>query len=80
MTTQTYHELITEGIKGLPADVLAEIADFVYFVRKRALEPRAFEEELQTALLALDLQRMSRDEESHLEEEFQDYDRLYPRE
>ena len=41
MTTQTYQQLIIEGIKGLPLEVLAEIADFIYFVRKRALQPQA---------------------------------------
>ena len=51
MTTQTYQQLITEGIKGLPLEILAEIADFVFFVRKRVVQPEAFEEELHNALL-----------------------------
>jgi len=79
MTGQTYQQIILEGIKGLPPEVLAEIADFVYFVRKRALQPQAFEEELQTVLLNAELRQMSRDEEAHLEKEFEGYDRLYPR-
>jgi len=79
MTAQTYRQIILEGIKGLPPEVLAEIADFVYFVRKRALQPQAFEEELQTVLLNAELRQMSRDEEAHLEKEFEGYDRLYPR-
>jgi hypothetical protein len=77
---QTYQQLITEGIKGLPLPVLVEIADFVYFVRNRALQPKLFEEERQGALLRGELKRLSRVEESHLEREFEDYDRLYPRE
>lgn len=80
MTTETYQQLIFEGIKGLQPETLAEIADFIYFVRKRALEPQAFEEELQNALLTVDLRQLSRDEEAHLEEEFEDYERLYPTE
>ena len=78
--TQNYEQLIAEGIKGLPPEILAEIADLIYFVRQRALQPQVFEEELQKALLGAELRQLSRDEEAHLEKEFEDYDRLYPRE
>lgn len=78
MTTQTYQQLIIEGIKGLPPEILAEIADFIYFVRKRTLHPQAFEEELRDALLRVELKQLSRDEEAHLEKEFEGYDQLYP--
>ncbi|MFQ5641709.1 MAG: hypothetical protein ACE5IR_27355 [bacterium] len=74
-TTATYQKLIVEAIKGLPSATLAEIADFVYFVRKKALQPKTFNEELQNALLELDLKLMSRSEEAHLEKEFEDYAR-----
>jgi hypothetical protein len=83
MTAQNYKQLIIEGIKGLPPEVLAEIVDFIYFVRKRTLQPQAFEEELQElqgALINTELQQLSRDEEAHLEKEFQDYDKRYPHE
>jgi hypothetical protein len=79
MTTQTYQKLINEGIKGLPPDTLAEIVDFIYFIRKRTMHPEAFEEELQSILLKTELHQMSREEEAHLEKEFEDYDKLYPR-
>ena len=39
---EPYEQLIVEGIKGLPPELLAEIAAFVYFVR-RATEPQEFE-------------------------------------
>ncbi|HET7091322.1 MAG TPA: hypothetical protein VFL17_22030 [Anaerolineae bacterium] len=78
MTSQTYEQIIVEGIKGLPEEMLAEIADFVYFVRKRATQPQAYEEELLSALLNAELRQMSRDEEEHLDQEFRDYDRRYP--
>ncbi len=74
MTAQNYKQLIIEGIKGLPPEVLAEIVDFIYFVRKRVLQPQAFEEELQElqgALVNIELQQLSRDEEAHLEKEFE---------
>jgi hypothetical protein len=48
MTAQTYEKFINESIKGLPLNVLAEIADFIYFLRKRASRPGIFEEELQS--------------------------------
>ena len=80
MTTQAYQQLIIEGIKGLPPEALAEIVDFIYFVRKRALQPETFEEELQNALLNIELRQLSRDEEAHLERELEDYDARYPRE
>ena len=79
MTKQTYKQIINEGIKDLPEVALAEIVDFVFFVRKRTLQPEIFEEELQSALMNTELNQMSRDEEAHLEKEFENYDRLYPR-
>ena len=79
MTTQTYEQLIMEGIKGLSPKVLAEIADFVYFLRRRALEPKAFQEELKNALLRLELKRLSRREEAHLDEEFKGHAQRHPR-
>lgn len=72
-----YQKLILEGIKGLHKEILAETTDFVYFVRKRSLQPKAFDEELKNALLELDLKQMSREQEAHLEKEFEEYDQLY---
>ena len=80
MTAPAYQQLIIEGLKGLPPEVLAEITDFVYFVRKRLLQPQAFEEEMQNTLLHEELRQLSRDEEAHIEQEFAGYDQLYPRE
>lgn len=73
MTTQTFQKLINEGIKGLPRDMLAEIVDFIYFIRKRKLQPEVFEEELQHTLLNAELHQLSREEEAHLEKEFENY-------
>ena len=80
MTEQNYQQLIIEGIKGLPPDLLAEIANFVYFIRKRATQPQDFEEELHSALLNIELNQLSSQEEAHLEKEFEGYERLYPQE
>ena len=71
MSGRDYQTAILQGIKGLPSDSLAEIADFVEFVRSRSSGPRR---------IGRDLSRLSRDQEAHLEEEFAGYDKLYPRE
>jgi len=80
MTEQTYQQLIVQGIRGLPAETLAEIVDFIYFLRKRARQPDIFAEELRSVLLGEELKQLSRDEETHLEQEFADYEQRYPRE
>jgi hypothetical protein len=80
MTSDIYEQLIVEGLKGLPPEALSEIADFIYSVRKRLLQPHTFAEERRDALLTAELRQLSRDEEVHLEKEFEEYDKLYPRE
>jgi hypothetical protein len=78
MSEQQLAQLITEGIRGLPTEALVEIADFIYFVRKKVFQPQDFEEELQNLLLRTELRQLSRDEEAHLEKEFENYEQLYP--
>jgi len=80
MTAKTYEQLIVEGIKGLPREALAEITDFVFFVKKRLLQPDEFKEDVRAAVLEADLKAQSRGQEAHLEKEFENYDILYPRE
>jgi hypothetical protein len=80
VSAQRYEQLIIEGIKGLPEDLLCEIADFVLFIRKRKTDPDTFQEDLYRALAGVELKSLSRDEEAHLEQEFQDYDQRYPKE
>ena len=77
MTTNTYEQLILDGIKGLPREALAEITDFVFFVKKRIIEPDEFKEELRAAVLKAELKDLSRSEEVHLEKEFEGYDGLF---
>ena len=80
MTKQEYQEIIVESIKDLPEETLAEIAHFILFMRKKALEPKVFEDELWGRMIEMELKQLSHAEEKHLEQEFADYDRLYPRE
>jgi hypothetical protein len=79
MNSQAYQEMITEGIKGLPTELLREVADLVYLLRKRAQDPQGFADEQSNFLLAAELQQLSRNEASHLEEEFADYEQRFPR-
>ena len=46
MYTKDFRQLIMEGIRDMPSEALAEIADFVYFVRKRLINPTDYEQEL----------------------------------
>ena len=75
---QRYEQIILEGIKGLPANTLLEIADFVYFVRKRALQPQEFIADLEIINIGVEGRMISQVEQEHLEEEFTDYEQLYP--
>ncbi len=78
METTSYEKIIVSGIKGLPTETLREIADFVYFVRRRAVDPKSFEDEQFRALVEGDLSSLDESEAKHLEEEFADYESKYP--
>ncbi len=69
MKSTAYEQVIVRGIRGLPPSSLAEVADFVCFVRKRVLRTDPLERELK---------KLSREEEAHLEKEFADYERRDP--
>ncbi len=69
MANQEFRTLIMQGMEGLPTESLAEIADFVFFIRKRVLQPKAFEDELRASLIREELKSFSRSEEAHLEQE-----------
>ncbi len=78
MNTPSYEQLIVSGIKDLPPDALREIADFVYFLRRRAVDPQSFEEDQFRTLIEQDLSKFNENELKHLEAEFADYEKLYP--
>lgn len=63
---------ILQNTKGLPADALQEILDFVQFIRERKLKSSS--DDLSMKLSALD-----KSEAKHLEEEFKNYKELYPK-
>ena len=80
MPNDAFEQLILDGVKGLPPEALVEITDFVYFVRKRVLQPKDYQNELHDLLLAADLRQLDRDEAAHLESEFDSYEQRYPKE
>ena len=78
MDATNYEKLILDGISDLPTDTLREVADFVYFLRQKAKNPKVFAEEYYKTLIADDLTDLSQTELKHLEEEFENYEQLYP--
>ena len=69
-------QIITEGIKGLPQTYLSEVADFVVFVRRRAMEQQPYD----VAAIHQELSLLNAHEQAHLEEEFRDFDQQFPKE
>ena len=69
-------QIIKEGIKGLPQSYLSEVADFVVFVRRRAMEQQPYD----MAAIHQELSLLNAHEQAHLEEEFRDFDQQFPKE
>lgn len=69
-------QLINEGIKGLPQHYLNEVADFVLFVRRRAMEQQPYNAEG----IRQELHLLNAHERQHLEDEFKDFDEQFPKE
>jgi hypothetical protein len=79
MDAINYEKIILNGINGLPSESLREVADFVYFLRKKTENPEAFAEEHYQDLIIEDLGSLDENELKHLESEFENYEQLYPR-
>lgn len=75
-TVPDLEQLIVEGIKGLPTRYLSEVADFVLFIRRRAIEQEPYDLES----IRRELSRMDAHERQHLEDEFADFDQQFPKE
>ena len=78
MTAEAYQKVILAGLEGLPAEVMAEIADFVLFVRRKVEQPNAFATELEQSQLQRMLQTGWLESLAHLEEEFAEYEQRFP--
>lgn len=75
MNQTSYEQIIVAGIRRLSPERVREVADFVLFLRQREENG---ENEYQQ-LIEADLAELGESELKHLEEEFEDYDKLYPR-
>jgi len=64
-------KVIIQGIKDLPQQYLGEVADFVIFLRQKSRKSYDFKEELSL---------LNEQQINHLEEEFQDFEQLFPKE
>ena len=80
LTPQVYKTLIVNGIQDLPPNLLAEVANFVYFLRKQAADPDTFAEEQYALLVGDDLAELKQEEWQHLEAEVANYEQRFPRE
>lgn len=78
MTPQVYKALIVSGIQDLLPTLLAEVANFVYFVRKQVEDPDAFAAEQYKLLLGKALSELDAHEGKHVEAEFGDYEKQAP--
>jgi len=74
MNQISYEQIIVAGIRRLSPEDQREVADFVYFLRQREENDAEFQH-----LIEADLVELEESELKHLEEEFKDYEQLYPR-
>lgn len=68
---------IVEETKGLPRDALNEILDFIQFIKRK--RQRKVSKKTTKNNLNLELSIMNQKESLHLEEEFKNYKKIYPR-
>lgn len=74
MNQTRYEQIIVAGVKHLSPERQREVADFVYFLREREANGAEYAQ-----LIEADLAELGGEELKHLDEEFKDYDQLYPR-
>ncbi|MBI2966390.1 MAG: hypothetical protein HYY40_01075 [Bacteroidetes bacterium] len=72
MTTLQFEKVLLDYTKGLPKDLLFEILDFIQFVRKKNTSGNK--------PTTMDISLLSSAQTGHLEKEFKNYKKIYPRE
>ncbi|PSR06222.1 MAG: hypothetical protein BRD49_01610 [Bacteroidetes bacterium SW_10_40_5] len=73
MTTNQLEKELLKNTKGLPKEALEEIIDFVQFVRQKKFKNT-------NDNISAELKSLSTSQTEHLDQEFKDYKKLYPRE
>ncbi|MCU0443702.1 MAG: hypothetical protein MUE85_02210 [Microscillaceae bacterium] len=74
-----FKEMILRGIQDLSEDSLQQIAEFVFFIRKKNLEPEIFAQEFEYVLHNNILNDVDNVELKHLEDEFSIYQNEFPK-
>lgn len=77
MSTAKYEKLILTETKGLPEEALEEVLDFIQFLKQKVNKIKSDNYEKKVSKT---LTRLNKSELSHVEEEFINYKKLYPRE
>jgi len=72
MTTAEFEKEVLQYLRTLPIETWREVLDFIKFLTQK--KGNGLPDNL-----TQELQRLSRQEAAHLEEEFRDYKKLYPR-
>jgi hypothetical protein len=77
MNTAKYEKLILTEVKGLSEEALSEVLNFIQFLKQKVgkIKSDRYEKKASKSLT-----RLGKSELSHVEEEFANYKKLYPRE
>ena len=78
MDSEQLQKIIAVRLEGLALEALQEIADFVLFIRLRAIHPETFKDAELLERINHELNLLDQQEQSHLESEFSDYDDHFP--
>ncbi len=76
MKTLNFQKAIIDALKDLPQEKLKEVADFISSIRQKNFSKKP---DSQNSIYKY-VSELSDNETKHLEEEFVDYKKLYPRE
>ena len=77
MNTAKYEKLILTETKGLSVDALEEVLNFIQFLKQKVNKIKSDRYE---RTVSKSLNKLTKSEMSHVEEEFVNYKKLYPRE
>jgi hypothetical protein len=66
---EQYKELIADWLDDLPIQYLAQVTDYIYMLRNKALLTEQFEQDFEDELLNFEGRKLSRESEKHVEQE-----------
>lgn len=80
LQAQYHQQFIVDKLKELPPEALEEVADFVLFIHRKVNKVAQVSQLDSDALILAELHVLSHAEQAHLEQEFLDYERRFPKE